>query len=639
MLETLEYFANSIVTVLFLPLWIILVIFLNSSMSFIDSKKLTLNLSLGGSLFSIVFAVLCILYCVSNPAKTVENNVLWLNIGTPIYVGTFIDKLSSIMLLITSIFMFFIQLFTYRFIQEDKYFHKFYIHLNLLAFAIYGLILSSNVIQSLAFAGLIGILGYLLMIFKSEEITSAQAAKQFLITNCFGDICLLSGSIALIYFSAIFSSAQNLALLSYSGFSFNVDTLYSMVSEPIFCTITLFVIIGLMIKSLQFPFGGICFKNKDISAHYFVLPIILGFVGIYLAYRLYPMIIISKFITTSIVIIGLITAFVYSFVSMSQNNLKKILINITFAQIGVIFMSLGLGLYSSSALMLINLLYSMATLLLVASSVTQAVNNQDDIKLLGGLRKELPLCSGIFILGSLSLIIGNNLQNNLIVKLNEFGNDWIIFTYLIVIFLLVYSSTRMYLLVFENEKRANIEVKKISKIQYSAIISFLILAISFVFAMGNNFKKFVYFIVPEKTVPTENITIILSIFVILCASYIAFRLYVSPFNLFTQIKEKILRKENLLYKLSYNEFYINEILDFIGKKMLLPVCKLINFIEIYVIEMCVFLIAQTTKIFGTTAFKLQNGNTKSYLAHTVTILTLVIAVTVLFYVYSSLMGV
>ncbi len=344
----LNCIVNSISALLFFPLWIILMIFLNTAIPLVNSKKFTLNLTLCSSIINIFFAIIAVVYCIKNPLAPIESNICWINSDIKIHLGTLVDSLSSTLLLFVSIILLFIQAFSYRQLKENENLHRFYVYLNLLTFSVLGLILSSNLIQSFIFIVLLSTVAYLLCTFSCTKKSEELKPEKLYLINAFGDICLFGGVLNLIYFNSIFNSSEKLILLSYSNFTFNVDMLYSMIFASDYSLISLLILICIIIKFGQIPFSGylINLANFCSVVNVPIIVLILGLSGVYLAIRLYPMFILSDFITKFMIVIGSLSTICGICFALSQNKFKNLLNCTIISMFGILLCLIGIKFYS-----------------------------------------------------------------------------------------------------------------------------------------------------------------------------------------------------------------------------------------------------------------------------------------------------
>ena len=358
----------------------------------------------------------------------------------------------------------------------------------------------------------------------------------------------------------------------------------------------------------------------------------------YFISRIYPLVLMSKTVLGVMLIIGLISAFVSAFIAMSQDNIKKILMYLMVSQFGVALSLFALGAYSVANRFTLIVVVAMTLLCVVGGYVVRCAGKEENIKMLGGLKHHLPVCAVVFGIASAFLIGCNFMQRNILTLLYQVGNEFIFWGYLCVLFLMVYSLARVYFLIFCGVKKEDFAIDKTSKIMFVPI-AVLIMFLIGLFVLVSKFDDFIYFITPEKSVSVGIVPLVLGGFVIFGAVYISAMLYCAPYNVFTKVKERVLSRENFLYKLSYNELYYREICAWGGSKIFLPLCKAIDFVEKNVVESLISVIVLTTKFFVSIVSKIYDKNGKNSFLFAIVLLAVVVIVIAGLYVIGSLMGV
>jgi len=100
---------------------------------------------------------------------------------------------------------------------------------------------------------------------------------------------------------------------------------------------------------------------------------------------------------------GGVTSFFTAIISTFQYDIKKVIAYSTCSQLGYMFFSCGLSNYQVSIFHLFNHAFFKALLFLSAGSVIHALNDEQDLRKMGGLLKILPFTYLMFFVGSLSL--------------------------------------------------------------------------------------------------------------------------------------------------------------------------------------------------------------------------------------------
>ena len=105
-----------------------------------------------------------------------------------------------------------------------------------------------------------------------------------------------------------------------------------------------------------------------------------------------------------IVFIGVLTSFIASTIGLVQNDLKKVIASSTCRQLGYMVFSCGLSDYAVGIFHLANHAFFKALLFLGAGAVIHAVNDEQDMRKMGGLKGLLPYAYLMIFLGSMALI-------------------------------------------------------------------------------------------------------------------------------------------------------------------------------------------------------------------------------------------
>lgn len=112
----------------------------------------------------------------------------------------------------------------------------------------------------------------------------------------------------------------------------------------------------------------------------------------------------SPSISYILAIVACSTAIISSFLGTKLFDLKRIIAYSTCSQIGLMTLSVSLGNYLLSLFHLVVHAFFKCLLFLCAGSIIHSLNNEQDIRKMGGLFKYLPLTCITFLLASLSLM-------------------------------------------------------------------------------------------------------------------------------------------------------------------------------------------------------------------------------------------
>jgi NADH-quinone oxidoreductase subunit L len=100
---------------------------------------------------------------------------------------------------------------------------------------------------------------------------------------------------------------------------------------------------------------------------------------------------------------GLATSIFTAVIGLRQNDIKKVLAYSTVSQLGLMFLSLGMGAYSSALFHVTTHAFFKALLFLAAGSVIHGLGGEQDIRQMGGLRKHMPITFWVFLIGTFAI--------------------------------------------------------------------------------------------------------------------------------------------------------------------------------------------------------------------------------------------
>jgi NADH-quinone oxidoreductase subunit L len=101
--------------------------------------------------------------------------------------------------------------------------------------------------------------------------------------------------------------------------------------------------------------------------------------------------------------VGLLTAIFAATIGLVQNDIKKVLAYSTISQLGYMFLALGVGAFSSGIFHLMTHAFFKALLFLGAGAVIHAMQGEQDIQKMGGLKEAMPVTRRTFLIGALAI--------------------------------------------------------------------------------------------------------------------------------------------------------------------------------------------------------------------------------------------
>jgi NADH-quinone oxidoreductase subunit L len=157
-------------------------------------------------------------------------------------------------------------------------------------------------------------------------------------------------------------------------------------------------------KSAQFPFHvwlpDAMEGPTPVSALIHAATMVIA--GVYLVTRTFPIFQASGDALLVVAVIGMITSLGASTIALVSTDLKRILAYSTISHLGLMMLSLGAFGYTAAVFHLMAHGFAKALLFLGAGSVMHSTDELD-IRLMGGLRRVMPLTALLFSIGALSL--------------------------------------------------------------------------------------------------------------------------------------------------------------------------------------------------------------------------------------------
>lgn len=305
-----------------------------------------------------------------------------------------VDQLSALMLLIITGVGFLIHLYSIGYMHHDAGFGKFFSYLNLFVFFMLLLVLGSNyLVMFIGWEG-VGLCSYLLIGFWYTNPDYADAAKKAFIMNRIGDLGFIIGLFLIIgYFGSVtFSDIFPKAI-------------HMSPKEVPFTLITILLFVGAVGKSAQIPLftwlPDAMAGPTPVSALIHAATMVTA--GVYMVARSNALFSMAPVTMNIIAMIGLATAVFAALVALSQTDIKKVLAYSTVSQLGYMFLGLGVGAYTGALFHVLTHAFFKALLFLGAGSVIHAMSDEQDMRMMGGLKSKLPITFWTMLIGTIAI--------------------------------------------------------------------------------------------------------------------------------------------------------------------------------------------------------------------------------------------
>ena len=309
-----------------------------------------------------------------------------------------LDPLSAVMILVVTGIGSLIHIYSTAYMHEesDSEFARYFSYLNLFAAFMLVLVLGSNfLVMFVGWEG-VGLCSYLLIGFWYQKKSTSDAGKKAFIVNRIGDFGFVLGVLlAFVRFGTL--DFQEIAR---SAATLGPETVFGTVS-----LITLLLFVGATGKSAQIPLyvwlPDAMEGPTPVSALIHAATMVTA--GVYMIGRNAALFSHAPLTLTIVAVVGTATALMAGTIGLVQNDIKRVLAYSTVSQLGYMFLAMGVGAYASGIFHLYTHAFFKALLFLGSGAVIHALAGEQDLRRMGGLKRELPLTYWTFLIGALAI--------------------------------------------------------------------------------------------------------------------------------------------------------------------------------------------------------------------------------------------
>jgi NADH-quinone oxidoreductase subunit L len=532
----------------------------------------------------------------------------WISAGNiEIPFGFVVDQISVIMMVTVTLVSTVVHVYSIGYMEHDKSFNRFFSYLSAFVFSMLILVMSDNFVGLFIGWEGVGLCSWLLIGFWYHKHSASWAANEAFIMNRIADLGMLMG----------------LFLIYWEIGSLQYDIVFANIVNLEMSTVTLigiFLFIGAMGKSAQFPLHTWLADAMEgptpVSALIHAATMVTA--GVYLVVRASEIYMLIPDVGYMIASLGAFVAVFAASMALVNRDLKRIIAYSTLSQLGYMFVAAGLGAYWIALFHLMTHAFFKSLLFLGAGNVMHAMDDELDIKKMGGLYESMKATAILMTIASVALAgiypFAGFFSKDKILEVAFNHEAYLLWFALFVgAGLTAFYSFRLVMLVFFGEsvhKKLGFHPHEAKPFVIYALTPLALLAVVAGF-FEHSFHAFVTDLLREYAFSIDHSIALILIFATsaMALSGIGFAVYKYKRGGFSQSLEN-----SSVYKLLINQYFIPKLYDVAICK---PFTSLSRFfwknIDLKVVDSSVDMIAKTFYGAGEKTRKMQSGNLSSML--------------------------
>ncbi|HSI79785.1 MAG TPA: NADH-quinone oxidoreductase subunit L [Solirubrobacterales bacterium] len=345
--------------------------------------------------------------------------------GIDIEAGILVDPLSVFMCLVVTGVSTLIHLYSTAYMASDRGYARFFSYLNFFVFSMLLLVLAGNFVFLIIGWAFVGFASYALISFWYRRNTATTAGMKAFVINVAGDVAMVIAAFLLI---------RDLGTVDYLEVFAGAEEAFSVNSGTIVAVCCL-LLGGAFAKSAQVPLHTWLPDAMEgptpVSALIHAATMVTA--GVYLIARMFPLYELAPTAADIAAFVGLATLLIAATIALAVTDLKRIIAYSTMSQIGYMVVGVSIGAYSAGLFHLMTHAFFKALLFMAAGSVIAAMANRQNVDLMGGFRRAMPLTSALLVVGALALAAfpgtsGFFSKDEIMAFATERGGMYLIFT-------------------------------------------------------------------------------------------------------------------------------------------------------------------------------------------------------------------
>jgi NADH-quinone oxidoreductase subunit L len=425
------------------------------------SKGVSGAVATGAMALAFVVSIVSVRAMLATPSldgvRSIEQTVYtWLASGNlEVPLSFRLDPLSAIMILVITGIGALIHLYSTAYMHDEpeREYARYFSYLNLFAAFMLVLVLGASFpVMFIGWEG-VGLCSYLLIGFWFTKPSAADAGKKAFIVNRVGDFGFILGMLA------IFAAFQT---LDFQGVAAAVSALPPEQTFGLLTAITLLLFVGAAGKSAQLPLyvwlPDAMEGPTPVSALIHAATMVTA--GVYMIGRNAVLFSHAPITLEVVAIVGCATALLAGTIGLVQNDIKRVLAYSTVSQLGYMFLAMGAGAFAAGIFHLYTHAFFKALLFLGSGAVIHALHGEQDLRHMGGLKKQLPITYQTFLIGTLAiagvpLLSGFFSKDEILWKTFESGHTVLWFIAVVTAFLTATYMFRLLYMAFYGERRTH----------------------------------------------------------------------------------------------------------------------------------------------------------------------------------------
>jgi len=356
-----------------------------------------------GLLLSLLFSVLAFAEVALGGATVTLDLVRWISSGGfDAKWSLRFDTLTAVMLIVVTGVSSMVHIYSIGYMSHDNARARFMSYLSLFTFAMLMLVTADNLVQLFFGWEGVGVASYLLIGFWYRKESAHTAAMKAFVVNRVGDFGFALGILA-VY--ALFGSVQFDDIFAKASQFVGTEITFLGASLPALEVIGILLFIGAMGKSAQLGLHTWLPDAMEgptpVSALIHAATMVTA--GVFMICRLSPLMEYAPFALDVVTVVGALTAIFAATVGMTQFDIKRVIAYSTCSQLGYMFFAAGVSAYPAAMFHLTTHAFFKALLFLGAGSVIHAMSDEQDLRKMGGIWKQIPVTYAMMWIGSLAL--------------------------------------------------------------------------------------------------------------------------------------------------------------------------------------------------------------------------------------------